>query len=90
MSDHIRTKIILTRIEDWEKIALVNGEFISGIRPAHSIMQMVQCIDPNCPVEIEANAILKINPLRLRITLEDESPNNCIIEKQLQSFTVSS
>lgn len=55
----IRTRILLTRIEDWEKVALVHGEFFSGIRPANTIMQVVRFIDPEWLVEIEADAIIE-------------------------------
>ena len=58
MSDVIRTRILLTRIEDWEKVALAHGEFFTDIRPANTIMQVVQFIDPNWLVEIEADAII--------------------------------
>jgi enamine deaminase RidA (YjgF/YER057c/UK114 family) len=59
MSDVIRTRILLIRIEDWEKVALVHGEFFTGIRPANTIMQVVRFIDPNWLVEIEADAIIE-------------------------------
>src|SRR5436190_11387451 len=59
MSDVIRTRILLTRIEDWEKVALVHGEFFTDIRPANTIMQVVRFIDPNWLVEIEADAIIE-------------------------------
>ena len=59
MSDVIRTRILLTRIEDWEKVALVHGEFFRDIRPANTIMQVVRFIDPNWLVEIEADAIIE-------------------------------
>lgn len=59
MSDVIRTRILLTRIEDWEKVALVHGEFFTDIRPANTIMQVVQFIDPNWLVEIETDAIIE-------------------------------
>jgi enamine deaminase RidA (YjgF/YER057c/UK114 family) len=59
MSDVIRTRILLTRIEDWERVALVHGEFFSDIRPANTIMQVVRFIDPNWLVEIEADAIIE-------------------------------
>lgn len=59
MSDVIRTRILLTRIEDWEKVALVHGEFFTDIRPANTIMQVVRFIDPNWLVEIETDAIIE-------------------------------
>jgi enamine deaminase RidA (YjgF/YER057c/UK114 family) len=59
MSDVIRTRILLTRIEDWEQVALVHGEFFAESRPANTIMQVVRFIDPNWLVEIEADAIVE-------------------------------
>jgi enamine deaminase RidA (YjgF/YER057c/UK114 family) len=59
MSDVIRTRILLTRIEDWEKVALVHGEFFKDIRPANTIMQVVRFIDPDWLLEIEADAIIE-------------------------------
>ena len=59
MSDVIRTRILLARIEDWEKVALVHGELFTDIRPASTIMQVVRFVDPNWLVEIEADAIVE-------------------------------
>lgn len=59
MSNVIRTRILLTRIEDWERVALVHGEFFADIRPANTIMQVVRFIDPDWLVEIEADAIIE-------------------------------
>lgn len=58
-SDVIRTRILLTRIEDWEKVARVHGEFFAGIRPANTVMQVVRFIDPDWLVEIEADAVVQ-------------------------------
>lgn len=58
LSDVVRTRILLTRIEDWEQVAAVHAEFFSTIRPANTIMQVVRFIDPDWLVEIEADAIL--------------------------------
>ena len=55
--DHVyRTRILLTRIEDWERVARVHGQFFSDIRPANTVMQVVRFIDPEWLVEIEADA----------------------------------
>jgi enamine deaminase RidA (YjgF/YER057c/UK114 family) len=51
-----RTRILLTRIEDWERVARVHGQFFSDIRPANTVMQVVRFIDPEWLVEIEADA----------------------------------
>lgn len=53
----VRTRTLLTRIEDWEAVAKVHGEFFRDIRPANTIMQVVRFIDPDWLVEIEADAI---------------------------------
>jgi enamine deaminase RidA (YjgF/YER057c/UK114 family) len=58
-SDVIRTRILLTRIEDWEQVALVHGEFFGSIRPANTIMQIGRFIDPDWLVEIEADAVVE-------------------------------
>ena len=59
LSDVIRTRILLTRIEDWEQVGAVHGEFFGSIRPANTIMQVVRFIDPDWLVEIEADAIVE-------------------------------
>jgi len=58
ISDVIRTRTLLTRIEDWEKVGLVHGDFFKDVRPAHTTMQIVRFIDPDWLVEIEADAIV--------------------------------
>jgi enamine deaminase RidA (YjgF/YER057c/UK114 family) len=59
LSDVVRTRILLTRIEDWEKVALVHGEFFKNIRPTNTTMQVVRFIDPDWLVEIEADAVIE-------------------------------
>jgi enamine deaminase RidA (YjgF/YER057c/UK114 family) len=58
LSDVIRTRILLTRIEDWEQVGLVHGEFFGSIRPANTVMQVTRFIDPEWLVEIEADAVV--------------------------------
>jgi len=48
----------LTRIEDWQSVAEVHGEFFRDIRPVNTIMQVSRFIDPDWLVEIEADAVL--------------------------------
>jgi enamine deaminase RidA (YjgF/YER057c/UK114 family) len=59
LSDVTRTRILLTRIEDWERVAAVHGELFGSIRPANTIMQVVRFIDPDWLVEIEADAVVE-------------------------------
>ena len=59
LSDVTRTRILLTRIEDWERVAIVHGEFFGSIRPANTIMQVVRFIDPDWLVEVEADAVVE-------------------------------
>ncbi|MHC5112108.1 MAG: RidA family protein [Planctomycetota bacterium] len=58
MNHVYRTRTLLTRIEDWEAVARVHGEFFGEIRPANTIMQVSRFIDPEWLVEFEADAIL--------------------------------
>ena len=53
----IRTRTLLTRIEDWQAVATVHGEFFGSIRPANTIVQISRFIDPDWLVEFEADAI---------------------------------
>jgi enamine deaminase RidA (YjgF/YER057c/UK114 family) len=54
----VRTRTLLTRIEDWETVAKIHGEFFRDIRPANTVMQVVRFIDPEWLVEIEADAVI--------------------------------
>ena len=54
----VRTRILLTRIDDWKAVAEVHGEFFRDIRPVNTIMQVSRFIDPDWLVEIEADAFI--------------------------------
>lgn len=58
MQHVVRTRILLTRIEDWQAVASVHGEFFRDTRPANTIMQVTRFIDPDWLVEIEADAVI--------------------------------
>ena len=55
----VRTRTLLTRIEDWQAVAAVHGEFFGAIRPANTIMQVARFIDPDWLVEFEADAVIE-------------------------------
>ena len=54
----IRARVLLTRIEDWEAVAAVHGEFFRNVRPASTFVQVSRFIDPAWLVEVEADAVV--------------------------------
>ena len=58
LEDVIRTRIILTHIDDWKAVAEVHGEFFREIRPVNTIMQVSRFIDPDWRIETEVDAVV--------------------------------
>lgn len=58
LSDVVRTRMLLTRIEDWPEIAKVRGEYFKEICPVDTVVQVGRFIDSEWLVEIEADAIV--------------------------------
>ena len=58
MADVVRTRILLTRIDDWQAVAAVHGEFFGDIRPVNTIMQVSRFIDLDWLIEIETDAVI--------------------------------
>ena len=58
LGDVVRTRTLLTRIEDWEAVTRVHGEVFGAIRPATAMVEVRALIDPDMLVEIEADAYL--------------------------------
>jgi enamine deaminase RidA (YjgF/YER057c/UK114 family) len=61
LADVVRTRMLLTRITDWEYIAAVRGEFFRDIRPVDTVMQVSGFINPDWLVEVEVDAIIDGN-----------------------------
>jgi enamine deaminase RidA (YjgF/YER057c/UK114 family) len=59
LSDVIRTRIYLIRIEDWKSVGEVHGEYFKKIRPATTIIQVSRFVDPDWLVEIEVDAVIQ-------------------------------
>lgn len=60
MHQVVRTRILLTRIEDWPAVAGVHGEYFRNTRPACTVMQVSRLIDEDWLVEIEADAVVDL------------------------------
>jgi enamine deaminase RidA (YjgF/YER057c/UK114 family) len=54
----VRTRMFVTQIDHWEKIARAHGQMFGEIRPATSLVEVKRLIDPDMLIEIEADAII--------------------------------
>lgn len=57
-NDVIRTRIFMTRAEDWEVIGRAHGEVFADVRPATTMAVVKALLDPEWLVEIEADAVI--------------------------------
>jgi enamine deaminase RidA (YjgF/YER057c/UK114 family) len=57
IEDVVRTRVYVSRIEDWEEIAKVHGERFGVIRPANTLV-CCELIGEEYLVEIEADAVV--------------------------------
>jgi enamine deaminase RidA (YjgF/YER057c/UK114 family) len=58
-ADHVvRTRVFLTRAEDWPEVGRAHGEVFGEALPASSMLVVAALLDPRWLVEIEADAIV--------------------------------
>ena len=58
LSDVVRTRMLLTRIEDWPDIAKVRGEYFKDIRPVDTVVEVNGFINKEWLIEIEVDAVV--------------------------------
>jgi enamine deaminase RidA (YjgF/YER057c/UK114 family) len=58
LEDVVRTRMYLTRAEDWEAVGRVHGEFFSEVRPAATMVVVAQLLNPAWRIEIEMDAVI--------------------------------
>lgn len=58
ITDVVRTRMYVTDVTQWEKVAAVHGEMFANIRPATTIVEVARLIDEEALIEIEADAVV--------------------------------
>lgn len=56
--DVVRTRVYLTRAEDFEGVSRAHGAVFGDVRPANTTVIVSELIDPRWRVEIEADALI--------------------------------
>ena len=56
--DVVRTRIYLTRAEDWEEAGRAHGEVFADVRPTNAVIVVRGFVDPRWLVELEADAVV--------------------------------
>jgi enamine deaminase RidA (YjgF/YER057c/UK114 family) len=54
----VRTRMYLTRVEDWQAVGRVHGEYFANIRPAATMVVVAKLLNPAWRVEIEMDAVI--------------------------------
>ncbi len=59
MADVVRTRVFLTRVEDWEAVGRAHARFFAETRPANTMLEVSRLIGDEYLVEIEADAVIE-------------------------------
>ncbi|MEP4769996.1 MAG: RidA family protein [Roseibium sp.] len=58
LEDVVRTRVIMTNIDDWKDAIDVRKDYFRDIRPVDTIMAIDRFVNPEWLVELEADAII--------------------------------
>jgi enamine deaminase RidA (YjgF/YER057c/UK114 family) len=58
LEDVVRTRVLLTNIDDWKAVIDVRAEYFREIRPVDTIMQVGRFVNPEWLVEFEVDAVI--------------------------------
>lgn len=58
LSDVVRTRMMLTNIDDFRPAAAVRKEFVGHVRPVDTIVEVSRFVNPDWLIEVEADAVI--------------------------------
>jgi enamine deaminase RidA (YjgF/YER057c/UK114 family) len=58
LEDVVRTRVYLTRTEDFEEMARAHGEAFAEIRPVNTTVVVKELVDPRWLLELEVHAVV--------------------------------
>jgi enamine deaminase RidA (YjgF/YER057c/UK114 family) len=88
LNDVVRTRMLLTSTEDWERVAKVRGEYFKDIRPVDTVVEVSRFINPEWLVEIEVDAVIRFQGRQ--IFRSDKTPGyNILIGRSRCNLPVS-
>lgn len=58
LEDVVRTRMLLTRIEDWDEIAKVRAEYFKDIKPVDTVVEVSRFINADWLIEVEVDAVV--------------------------------
>ena len=56
--DVVRTRLILTNIDDWQAVVAVRKKYCRSAKPVDTIMQVSRFVNPEWVVEVEVDAVV--------------------------------
>ncbi len=58
LADVVRTRIYVTRADDWEAVGRAHGHYFAAIRPANTLVEVSALVGDGGLVEIDADAVI--------------------------------